>query len=152
MQLKYSTIAIASFAFASFNPGSTSLVTRTEGSNGWALRVDDNGSSINLVKYGVADQSITLNIPLTTNTWHFISVSQFYGSLIFFVDGTEYTLTGSSTPFATSDGPVRLQYDPYTTGNQNVEMWMRDVKILNSNISGAQLLGIMATQAVNYGN
>jgi hypothetical protein len=142
------------FAFASFNPGgSTSLITRTEGiSTGWALRVDDNGSTINLVKYGSADQTVALNTPLTTNTWHFISVSQLENLLIFNINGTTYVTTGSSTPFTDDGGsPVRLQYDPYTSGNQNIEMWMRDIKILPFGYDATWLLNYYNTLKVGYG-
>lgn len=138
------------FAFASLT-GNVSLVTRNEGSNGWALRIDSNGSVVNLVKYNNADQTINLNTPLTLNTWHFISVTQFYDSLIFVVDNDVYTITGSATPFADSGGPVRLQYDPYNGGNQNTEMWMRDVKIIQSNYSSIQLQNIYNAQKANYG-
>jgi hypothetical protein len=141
------------FAFGSFNPGgSTSLVTRNDGGTGWALRVDDNGSSINLVKYGIADQVITLNTPLTPNTWHYISVSQDNSSVIFNIDGTSYSTTGSVVPFNDGNGsPVRLQYDPYTSGNQNIEMWMRDVKILPLAYDAAWLLSYYNSMKTGYG-
>ena len=43
------------FAFGSLS-GNISLVSRNEGSSGWALRIDNSGSTINLVKYNVSDQ------------------------------------------------------------------------------------------------
>jgi hypothetical protein len=62
------------FAFPSFG-NDISLVSRNEGSSGWALRIFDNGSGINLVKYNIADQTYNLPSTLTTNTWHFIGIS-----------------------------------------------------------------------------
>jgi hypothetical protein len=151
-----STLAIMGwFAFASFNPsGTTSLVTRTSGGpNGWALRVDSAGAEINLVKYGFDDQPITLNTPLTTNTWHYISVAQNGTSMAFNIDGTSYSRSGNPGLFNDDGGaPVRLQYDPYTGGNQNIEMWMRDVKIISSNaLDAAALLALWNTQKADYG-
>ena len=151
-----STLAITGwFAFASFNSGgSTSIVTRTSGGpNGWALRVDDAGAAINLVKYGFDDQAITLNTPLTTNTWHYISVAQNGTSMAFNIDGTSYSRSGNPGQFNDDGGaPVRLQYDPYTGGNQNIEMWMRDVKIISSNaLDSAALLALWNEQKAGYG-
>ena len=151
-----STLAITGwFAFASFNPsGTTSLVTRTSGGpNGWALRVDSAGAVINLVKYGFDDQPITLNTPLTANTWHYISVAQNGTSMAFNIDGTSYSRSGNPGLFNDDGGaPVRLQYDPYTSGNQNIEMWMRDVKIISyAPLNDAALLSIWNAQKADYG-
>lgn len=129
----------------------TSLVTRNEGSAGWALRVDNNGADINLVKYNDADQTITLNAPLTLNQWHFISVSQLENYLVFNIDGNTYETTGSSTPFASSGGPVRLQYDPYNGGNQSAEIYMRDVKILPFSYDASWLFDKYKTLKTGYG-
>jgi len=140
------------FAFGSFNSGSTSIVTRTNGGGGWALRVDGGGTQINLIKYNTLDQRITLGAPLTTNQWHYISVSQNGSSVIFNVDGQLYTTTGSAVPFDNDGGaPVRLQYDPYQGGNQNVEMWMRDVKILPFEYDAAWLFSYYNSLKTGYG-
>lgn len=139
------------FAFGSFNEGSTTMVSRNDGGPGWAFRVDSGGTVVNLVKYGDADQTITLNTPLTTNTWHFIAVTQNNGTLQFLVDGDMYTTSGSTNTFASSGGPVRLQYDPYAGGNQNVDMWMRDVKITQTNTQVEDLMTLYNTTKTNYG-
>jgi hypothetical protein len=140
------------FAFADFNNGDISLVSRTSGSSGWALRVDAGGTQINLVKYGVMDQKITLGAPLTTNQWHYISVTQNGGSLLFNVDGELYSTSGAATPFDSDGGtPVRLQYDPYNGGNQNTQMWMRDVKILPFQYDAAWLLYYYNLLKTGYG-
>lgn len=139
------------FAFANNLSGNVSLVSRNDGGNGWALRIDSSGTSINLVKYNVADQNQTIP-SLTPNQWHFIGVAQSGSNLEYVIDGTVYTSTGSSTPFASSGGPVRLQYDPYNGGNQNTEMWMRDVKVFSASpLSGTDLVNIWNTQKSNYG-
>jgi hypothetical protein len=151
-----STLSIMGwFAFASFNSsGTTSLITRTNGGpNGWALRVDSAGAEINLVKYGIDDQRITLNTPLTANTWHYISMAQNGSSLVYNIDGTEYEAAGNPAAFNDDGGaPVRLQYDPYTGGNQNIEMWMRDIKIISSeSLDSAALMSIWNAQKADYG-
>ena len=140
------------FAFASFG-GSTSVVSQNNGNLGWALRVDGTGSEINLVKYNNLDQIISLGTTLSTNSWHFIGVAQQGQAMYFVVDGTTYMLSGSSTPFNNDSGaPVRLQYDPYGGGNQGVEMWMRDVKIVSSiGLTSSDLLGVFNSTKANYG-
>lgn len=140
------------FAFADFNQNNVSLVTRTNGDYGWALRVDGNGNRINLVKYNDSDQTITLDTTLTPNQWHFIAVSQDGANLIFNIDGIGYSTTGSATTFGSDNGaPVRLQYDPYNNGNQNTEMWMRDVKIIPFAYDATTLLYYYASMKTGYG-
>jgi hypothetical protein len=140
------------FAFASFG-ATTSVVSQNSGTGGWALRLDSAGSEVNLVKYNTLDQKISLGTTLSTNTWHFIGVAQQGQAMYFVVDGTTYMLSGSSTPFNNDSGtPVRLQYDPYTGGNQGVEMWMRDVKIVSSiGLTNTELLGVFNSTKANYG-
>jgi hypothetical protein len=147
-----STLAIMGwFSFETFG-GSTSIVTQNNGGGGWSLRIDGSGSEINLVKYNVADQRITLDTTLTTNQWHFISVCQDVEAMDFVIDGTRYTLTGSATPFSNDGAPVRLQYDSYVSGDQNVKMSMRDVKIVSSiPLSYADLMQVWSTTKANYG-
>ena len=139
------------FAFPNFNRGDMSLVSRNEGGSGWALRIFGNGNGINLVKYNDVDQTYTLPSTLTTNTWHFIGITQQFGSIELIVDGNAYSYTGSSNPFASSGGPVRLQYDPYNGGNQNNEMYMREVKVVWDNVTGLDLISIWNAQKANYG-
>jgi len=140
------------FAFSDFNKTDISLVSRTNGNDGWALRVDTNGTQINLVKYNVMIQRITLGAPLTTNQWHYISVSQNGSSVIFNVDGQLYTTSGAAVPFSDDGGaPVRLQYDPHNGGNQNTQMWMRDVKILPFEYDAAWLYSYYNSLKTGYG-
>lgn len=140
------------FAFSDFNKTDISLVSRTNGNDGWALRVDTNGTQINLVKYNVMIQRITLGAPLTTNQWHYISVSQNGSSVIFNVDGQLYTTSGTAVPFSDDGGaPVRLQYDPHNGGNQLTQMWMRDVKILPFEYDAAWLYSYYNSLKTGYG-
>lgn len=135
------------FSLPSF--GSTTLVSRNNGGQGWALRIDAGGSQINLVKYNVADQNVSIST-LTTNDWHFIAVSQNGSNLTYVVDGSVYTTTGSSTPFAGSGIPVRLAYDDYTSGVQ-AEQYMREVRIIDSEINSSTLTGLWNSQKASYG-
>ena len=116
--------------------GAHTLISRNNGGAGWAFRVDSNGSEINLVKYNDSDQPISLNTALTANDWHFISVSQTGTSLVYVIDGTTYTRSGTGGPFVGIIGgsavPVRLSYDQYTAGGPVAAQAMREVRILDN--------------------
>jgi hypothetical protein len=132
--------------------GAHTLISRNNGGAGWALRVDSNGSSINLVKYNRADQDISLNTPLTANDWHFISVSQDGSNVVYVVNGTTYTLSGNGTAFEGSGIPVRLSYDAYTTGGPQAAQAMREVRIIDGvAYPDSTLTGIWSATKAAYG-
>jgi hypothetical protein len=78
---------------------------------------------------------------------------QQFGSIELVIDGTLYSYSGSGSPFVSSGGPVRLQYDRYNGGNQNSEMYMREVKIVGSgtSVSGIDLQNVWNAQKASYG-
>jgi len=125
--------------------GAHTLISRNNGGAGWALRVDSVGTQVNLVKYNIADQSISLNTALTANDWHFISVSQTGSTLVYVVDGNTYTASGSSAAFGGSGIPVRLSYDQYTAGGPVAAQAMREVRIIDG-------VAYNSTTLTNYWN
>ena len=136
--------------------GAHTLISRNNGGAGWGFRVDSNGSQVNLVKYNDADQSISLNTPLTANDWHFISVSQTGTSLVYVIDGTTYTRSGSGGPFVGIIGgsavPVRLSYDQYTSGGPVAAQAMREVRIIDGfAYNSTTLTGIWSITKAAYG-
>jgi hypothetical protein len=132
--------------------GAHTLISRNNGGAGWALRVDSNGSSINLVKYNRADQNIYLNTALTENDWHFISVSQTGSTVVYVVNGTTYTLSGNGTAFEGSGIPVRLSYDQYTSGGPVAAQAMREVRIIDGvAYPDSTLAGIWSATKAAYG-
>ena len=139
------------FRLPSFSAGSISLISRNSGGTGWAMRIDSNGNQINLVKYNVADQRITLSTTLTANAWHFIAVSQTASSLVFVVDGATYTASGSATPFAGSGIPVRLAFDQYIGGVQPAQDMERVVILDNEAQNSTTLTGFWNAQKASYG-
>jgi hypothetical protein len=143
------------FAIPSFS-GNITLISRNNGGAGWGLRVDSSGSQINLVKYNDRDQPISLNTALTANDWHFISVSQTGTSLVYVIDGTTYTHSGSGGPFVGIIGlsavPVRLAYDMYGGGNIQPAQAMREVRIIdNVAYPASTLAGIWSATKAAYG-
>jgi hypothetical protein len=125
--------------------GAHTLISRNNGGAGWGFRVDSNGSEVNLVKYNIADQPISLNTALTANDWHFISVSQTGSTLVYVIDGTTYTRSGSSAAFGGSGIPVRLSYDQYTSGGPVAAQAMREVRIIDG-------VAYNSTTLTNYWN
>lgn len=106
--------------FASI-PSTMSLISKTIDSNGgWALRLDGAGTQLNLVKYNVADQYVTLTSGLTTNQWHHIAVMQGGTSLTFMIDGVIVGAVNNASIYnfdQDSSRPVLLAKDNYTGTN-----------------------------------
>ena len=86
------------FSFPVF-AGSQSLVSKNNGSTGWAFRVDNTGDTLNLVKYGIADQTQSLPASMNINTWYFLAVSQNGSNITYNFNGQNYTTTGASDNF-----------------------------------------------------
>ena len=138
------------FSFPSF-AGSQTLVSRGDGGNGWGFRVDNNGDTLNLVKYSVADQYQSLPASMNINTWYFLAVSQNGTSITYNFNGTNYTTTGSSTNFWGSGTglPLYLNYDPYIGGPWSVNM--REVKVFSTALTDIELTSIYNAQKASYG-
>jgi hypothetical protein len=136
------------FAFSSALSGSNTLVSR--GAN-WAFRIDNDGSTLNLVKYNVADQQLsTPGGNFNTNTWHFITVSQSGGNLTFGVNGV-YTSTnsGDTSNFSGTGQPVRIARDGYI--NTYTNMAAREIKIFSTALSESDITAIYNTEKSAYG-
>ena len=132
--------------------GAHTLISRNNGGAGWGFRVDSNGILVNLVKYNIVDQPIFLNSALTANDWHFISVSQTGSTVVYVVNGTTYTRSGSSAAFEGSGIPVRLSYDQYTSGGPVAAQAMREVRIIDGvAYPDSTLTGIWNATKTAYG-
>ena len=107
-------------------PGSMSLIAAGAGSSsgGWALRLDGSGNQINLVKYNIADQSITLPNTLQTNTWYHLVVAQGGTSLTFYLNGEIVGALNDATTnnFSFTSGTVNISRDYYTTTNSAMSL------------------------------
>jgi len=138
------------FSFPSF-AGSQTLVSRGDGGNGWGFRVDNNGDTLNLVKYSVADQTQSLPASMNINTWYFLAVSQNGSSITYNFNGNNYTTTGNANNFWGSGTglPLYLNYDPYIGGPWSVNM--REVKVFSTALSDTDLTAIYNSQKASYG-
>ena len=110
-------------------PGSTSLISRTGGGAGWALRLDGGGTQFNFVKYNIADQRSNGTFQLVQDTWYHVAVMQGGTSLTFMVNGE---IVGASNDGAvnyidTSGGNVHIAKDFYTTTNGAMTIGSVDV-------------------------
>ena len=101
-------------------PGSMSLIAAGgNNSGGWALRLDSSGNALNLVKYNVADQSVSLPSTLQADTWYHIAALQGGTSLTFMINGV---IVGAINDAATNNfsfpsGTVNIAKDYYTSTN-----------------------------------
>lgn len=100
--------------------GSMSLIA-AGGNNttGWAIRLDGSGTALNLVKYNVADQSITLPYTLQSDIWYHIAVLQGGSSLTFMIDGVIVGAVNNATTnnFSFTSGTINIGKDEYTQTN-----------------------------------
>lgn len=88
-------------------------------SGGWALRLDGGGNQLNLVKYNVADQSVTLPYTLQANTWYHIAALQGGTSLTFMINGVIVGAVNDATTnnFSFPSGTINIGKDDYTQTN-----------------------------------
>ena len=101
-------------------PGSMSLIAAGgNNSGGWALRLDSSGNALNLVKYNVADQSVSLPSQLQSDTWYHIAALQGGTSLTYMVNGVIVGAinSGDSNNFSFPNGTVNIAKDYYTGTN-----------------------------------
>ena len=101
-------------------PGSMSLIAAgANNSGGWALRLDSSGNALNLVKYNVADQSVSLPSTLQADTWYHIAALQGGTSLTFMINGVIVGAINTATTnnFSFPNGTVNIAKDYYTGTN-----------------------------------
>ena len=101
-------------------PGSMSLIAAGgNNSGGWALRLDSSGNALNLVKYNVADQSVSLPSTLQADTWYHIAALQGGTSLTFMINGVIVGAVNNATNnnFSFPNGTVNIAKDYYTGTN-----------------------------------
>lgn len=106
--------------------GSTAIIAKNPV---FALRVDASGNRLNLVKYNIADQIVSLNSTLATNTWYNICAIQNSNGVTYLINGVSAgTYSGGSQAFNSSQDGVYIGYDAYTGQYSNltygrVEVW-----------------------------
>jgi hypothetical protein len=101
-------------------PGSMSLIAAGgNNSGGWALRLDSSGNALNLVKYNVADQSVSLPSTLQADTWYHIAALQGGTSLTFMINGVIVGAVNNAANnnFSFPSGTVNIAKDYYTGTN-----------------------------------
>ena len=88
-------------------------------SGGWALRLDGGGNQLNLVKYNVADQTVTLPYTLQADTWYHIAALQGGTSLTFMINGVIVGAVNDATTnnFSFPSGTINIAKDYYTSTN-----------------------------------
>jgi hypothetical protein len=97
-----------------FGKGST-----TSGQGGYDFRINSN-TQLNLVKYFVVDQTVTLSTPLTTGTWYNITVVQSSTKVDYFVNGSNVGTFNNSSAYQTNTAELRVGRDRstiYTSAN-----------------------------------
>ena len=61
--------------------------TSTSGSGGYDLRVDNDGTQVNLVKYFVVDQRVSFSSPLQSDRWYHLAAVQLSDRVKYYLDG-----------------------------------------------------------------
>jgi hypothetical protein len=83
--------------------------TQVNGSGGFDFRID-NSSSLNLVKYFIVDQTVTIT-PLQTNTWYNICAVQGSTSVIYYINGLQVGSFSNSVNYQTNTTTFKICLD-----------------------------------------
>lgn len=81
--------------------------TTTNGSGGYDFRIESN-NQLNLVKYFVVDQRVTLSQTLSTNTWYNIVAVQSSAKVDYFVNGSNVGNYTNSSSYQTNTAEFRI--------------------------------------------
>jgi len=143
------TVAIFSWVkVSSFNPNnSDSIISR---GTSFGFRIDNSGSKINLVKYNVADQRVSIS-PLSTNTWYHLCAVQSATEVQYLVNGTVVGSFTNSRSFNQSSAPVYIGYDNYTSIKRYSNLMLGRVDMYNTaTVSDAQAAWNSQKSAYGY--
>jgi hypothetical protein len=88
-----------------FGKGST-----TSGQGGYDFRINSS-TQLNLVKYFVVDQTVTLSTPLSTNTWYNITAVQSSTKVDYFVNASNVGTFNNSNAYQTNTIELRVGRD-----------------------------------------
>ena len=81
--------------------------TTTSGQGGFGFNIASS-TQLNLVKYFIIDQTITLSTSLSLNTWYHISAVQSSSSVTYFVNGQSVGVFSNSTSYQTNTAELRI--------------------------------------------
>jgi hypothetical protein len=90
--------------------------TNISGQGGYDFRIDTN-NQLNLVKYFIIDQRITLSTSLTTNTWYNIAAVQSSTQVDYYINGSNVGFFSNSSEYQTNTSEFRIaraRADTYT--------------------------------------
>ena len=114
--------------------GNMSIISRYPS---FALRVDNGGNNLNLVKYNIADQDISYDF--NTSDWYNICAIQSASGVTYVINGnTEGTVSGNSQNFNSGESPVFIAYDAYTEEYSTFNLARLDVWNTAKSVSDAQ--------------
>jgi hypothetical protein len=88
--------------------------TQVIGSGGYDFRIDSN-NQLNLVKYNIVDQTITLSNALITNTWYNIVAVQSSTKVDYYVNGNNVGTFSNASAYQTNTAEFRIARDRTTT-------------------------------------
>jgi hypothetical protein len=120
-------------------------------SGGWALRLDGGGNQLNLVKYNVADQTVTLPYTLQADTWYHIAALQGGTSLTFMINGVIVGAVNDATTnnFSFPSGTINIAKDYYTS--TNYAMSLGYLKVYDYCLLSADITTEFNNTKVGYG-
>jgi hypothetical protein len=106
--------------------------TQVIGSGGYDFRIDSN-NELNLVKYNIVDQRITLSNALITNTWYNIVAVQSSTKVDYYVNGNNVGTFSNSSAYQTNTAEFRVARNRatiYTPSNiSNIMFYNRTLTV-----------------------
>ena len=112
-----------------------SIFGKGSGSGGYDFRID-NSTQINLVKYNVIDQRITIS-SLSTGTWYNICAVQGSTSVVYYINGVNVGSFSNSSAFASQTSEFRIARNRDTVYS-NIRIGQ--ILFYNSQLSATQVL------------
>lgn len=102
-------------SFTSFATTTFMITKGTTATGGYSLKLDTTGTQLNLVKWGVVDQRVSVS--LSTATWYNIVASQGTSAVDYYINGTYINSINNASAYTTNVDNVRIarsNADTYT--------------------------------------
>jgi hypothetical protein len=121
-------------AYVRFNDsaGSENLFSQYQGgSNRWYLHADLTNNTLGFYDAGSGMDVEKTVVTWVADTWYHVAMVRYSGTVTYYVDGTAYTITGTSPGGNITNNTANLQIGQYDSGT-NLNGYMDEIRISNS--------------------
>lgn len=133
--------------FVTLGSGSHPIIECTM-DDSWGWRVDSN-NTLNLVKYNVADETVSIS-PLNTGTWYLLVAAMGPTGVDYYVNGVYVgTYNNSSAMNAPTNSSLTFAYSGYYNGYSNLNMGV--VNIYASTLDSGNVVTLFNQDCTRYG-